>query len=895
MHPTIIQHRELIKNQLHAHQQEVTRLSMEVEEQKIPYTVHELGNKALTASSLARRRLKPMVDTLCQLEDEHATIRSLNIKLARTREIRTESLVEPDKGKATGVVVERNENLEDITGDVTDKTDMGDSKYIDNGQYGLLPIEDFLERPVEIADGNWSVGSNLSIQVSIWDLLSKHASVRAKLRNFAFFKGNMGIRIAFSGTPFHYGRLLCSYQPHAGKNANIDAHISNLAVDPTYRDVLLNYLSQSRGAATIDARGNKPTELSIPYISPKPMLRLYNNGSSVISAATSFSDFADMGDLFIYSYEPLGSVSSGTATSVSYNIYAWFEDVELSTPTATHIEIATESAPESITGPVQRMSSSAAQVAGVLSSIPMIAPFAKASEIVFNGISSISAIFGWSRPPINREPEFVKNRPFTSHCQTIGSETIERITIDPMQELAIDGLACGEMKDSMVINNITNHDSFFDRFTWADTDALEVPIYKCIVHPQMNTYYSDVGATAMELVQPSALSYCATPFEYWRGTITYTFDFVTTQYHRGKIAIWFEPNHQHNTLIGADVSLNKNYVQILDLAVSSSIEISVEWASHYPWLKTFSPQDIKSAHEFGAILTNLNEYVNGYLFVAPFTTLQSPDSSDIPVHVYVRSTDVKFQQLTDDIPSARALITPESLSENDLHEEKRLAKVLNPTTASMKHITTYNFGEQPISFRSCLKRYCTAALVNHTATADYRRLVLVRKNLPDPVPAYNTTYSVAYKSLYGYRYGFLGLRGGIRYRVFHIGEEGYNETGRAFAMLMSPSSSVTESAVNGVAPDYTTMNGAAVFLPHTNGGVEYELPFYNQNLFLFSFATDLHGTSTAGEMAYTYTRSHEFHADINGTTGKDHTFVFDIASGEDFTLMRFTGAPYYTY
>jgi len=876
-------------------------LDSRIREFKEDYTVEALNlNTSLQENRILFKQTRAFARLLSDKADTECTIRYLRSLLDRKIAFRPESYFitpesgEPDKDELKSSLTLDTQNVTDVAGMEVDDRSFGDSIGLATGQMGVLSMEEFLERPVEIADGTIASGASLSAQYAIWDIITKHPSVRAKFRNYAFFRGTLNLRIAVSGSPFHTGRILASYQPHAGKNANLLAHDANILVDSAYRPVLLNYLSQAPGAVTIDVRENRPVEMVIPFVSPKPMLRLYNNSSAAVSAATSFLDFVDMGDLFFYTIDAIGNVSASTASPVSYVIYAWFTDVQLGVPTATHLEITTESADEQVRGPVEKITSGAAKIAGALNVIPILRPFTLPSQLILKGLSAIASWFGWSRPPIIDQPVISKNMPFMSHCQTIGSETVSRITLDPKQELAIDSLMCGSQHDDLVIAALAKRETLFDSFTWADDDPIKVPIAKYIVHPQMNTYYSDVGATAMTLVQPSAMSYTATPFSYWRGDITFRLDFVTSQYHRGKIAIWYEPNHFHETLISADMSLNKNFIQIVDLAVTSTVEFTVEWASHYPWLRTFGPEDIKTAHNFGAILVDLNEYVNGYISIAPFTTLQSPDSSDVIVHVYCKSDNIRYQQMTNDLPLARDYITPESYFESVTGEEHE-SQTLNPSTANMDGISMYHFGEQPVSFRSLLKRYATFTTVPVTAAGTYRSVYLGQLVWPNPSPAYNGA-APTYTTLYDYlRYAYLGMRGGRRFRVFIDTEGTMAKTARVFVNINGPEPiAVVNSGTNAAVPR-TDVRGAAVFLPETNAGVEVEIPFYSQNAFIFSSATDGEGTTSAGEMSFDYTRKFYIHADISGVANDVTTFVLDHASAEDFTLMRFGGSPYYTY
>lgn len=852
-------------------------------------------------NSVQNRRVLTM-----EREDALATISSINYTLGRNLVFRPESLVLDgmDRGAVPNENIVRNENAGDAVGEEIAYTNAGHSLSLNNGQDGLFTIDDFLDRPIEIATGTIGINNSGYGAYPIWDIVTKAPSVRAKLKNYAFLRADIVVRVAFSASPFHSGRVLLSYQPHAGKNANIIAHLANVAVDTTYRPLFINYLSQAPGSKIVDVRSNMPVEMRCPYISPKPMGRIYNASSSALAAATSFTDFADMGTLYMYSVNPVRTTSANTSTPVGFQIFAWLENVELAVPTATQLAITTESLrvdmskDEREVGPVETMSSSLIDLTEAAAMVPQLSLYAYPAKIIFSGMKALAAHFGWSRPHIVSEPRYVKHRPFANSSNCIGSETVELLAYDPKRELAIDGYPCGSSQDDMSIMAIASRETYIETVTWADTDVAYAAIKEYVVHPQLNTYYSDVGATPCTMVQPSAMSYAVTPFTYWRGDIIFRFDFVTSQYHRGKFAIWYEPNHHHDVLINASLALNKNDLQIVDISTTNSVELCVKWASPYPWLQTFDVTSVKNYQNGGAALVSLTAFVNGYIVMAPFVPLQSPDSSDIPINVSVRCENLLVQELNTKLPTSRFYITPQSKHVGTSSEEVTCFE-LNPSTASKKDITKHYFGEQPLSFRALLKRYQTVTTVSYTSSGAHEYVRFIQ-----PIyPLIDNTYNIAaalvspvIPHLYGYlRYAFLGVRGGIRSRMRVIEPAAPSNQSMTIAALqpISTNSAPSTSEVN--SGYFLNIHGGVQFSPSTSGIAEVELPFYTMNNFVFSFADDLMGTAVEGEMSKTWTKDFVLANERRGAASALYYYVRDFAIAEDFSLMRFQGAPYYTY
>lgn len=855
---------------------------------ELTYNVSIRENEALWNANKARRKL------LTRINDLNVTLLLLDRIKARKTNFRTESGDEGETGAVTSSLITTTENVGDIFGTDPNVQSVGTSHAPDSGQSATLKIQNFMDRPISLASGTMAVGSQTLLSFDVWDLITLQPSVRAKFKNHAHFRGDLHLRLVVAGSPFHYGRILASYQPHSNKNANIIAHATNYSTNPLTLNCYLAYLSQAPGATIIDVRQNRPVEMVIPYISPKPKLRLFNASSSAISAATSFEDFEDMGKLFFYTLNPIGSTSSGTSSAIAYQILGWLTNVELSDPTATNMEITTESRDERRSGPVERMSSAGAVVAGALQKVPFLAPFATPAKLILSGLSSVASWFGWSRPINLNNAEFVKNRPYTNTSTCIGMETVDKLSYDPQMQLAVDGHACGSATDDMVLANICSREGYVETFTWAHDDTPHDPLLLLMVHPQINTYYEE--AKVNEIVQPSPLSFVASHFGFWRGDITYRLDFVTSKFHRGKFAIWYEPNHYQSTLISADLALNKNFVQIIDLEQTNSIEFTVKWANSYPWLRTISPSLVKSYHNAGSALVTLPQYINGFICLAPFTALQSPDDSDIEVNIFVKSDNIVFNVLSyTNLPTTRKYAT-ESRDES-LNEVPVTRVDLNESSASLTNCADYHFGEIPLSFRTLMKRYVTTKATSKTATGAYSRMYITT----DIVPAIDGAYGASSASSYNQtlwsslRYAFLGIRGCVRKKIRMIESTGAGPMGAASVSLGAigtTSSATTTHDTSSVRP---WLRGTVAGVPFTNGGIEVELPWYNPNLFLFSFATDMVGTIATGEVQNAWNLAYIFDVDAVGTTNDVRRFTEDTASGEDFTLMRFSGAPNYSY
>jgi hypothetical protein len=819
-----------------------------------------------------------------------------NHRISPLGKIVTES-GELESGAVGAAVDEVMENFRDVAGDEEKKVDSGHSLFPDIGQQNRLSLDEFFARPVEIDSFILPVGGNAQYNWPIWDLYSLNPSIRAKLRNYAYFTATLHVRVAISGSPFHYGRVLLSYQPFAVSNPTLVNLLASTLSYPGMRPLLINYLSQAPGSVTMDVKSNKPVDMEIPFISTKPLFRLYNDNPEVISSSTSFADFEKAGALHFITINPTKSTST-TPSNPRVQIFAWATNVQLGTTTATQLAIATESGnyDERDAGPVERFSSAAVQVSDALKSVPIIEPFATASSYVFHGVRTLSSIFGWSKPVVVGEPTVVKNEPFQNGAHVIGSDTAKRITLDPKQELPVDPRIVGVSTDDMVISELASRSTYLTTFTWPDSAEPMVPIWKSKCHPTLCTY----SVQSLETYyQPTACAFAVAPFTFWNGKMVFKFEFVSSAFHRGKIAVLFEPNISQSALIESGLSTNKQYMIVVDIQETQTFEICVDWARPRYWCLTEQVYTASYSPTFSRLRP---DYTNGYICVFPFTSLQSNDNSDIEVNVYVRCDDLRVNYLSSRaLPEARGILSESGVfTESGDYSESSTEVTcftLNESSASMMRCSHYHFGEEPVSFRSLLKRYTrtNAFTVPAETSTQHGVLTVFDRVYPKNYLTYGSGATNTRMPLFSYlRYAYLGARGGIRKRIEYSGEIKTSWLSHIKITNQEARQNFDESVNYSIGGLSTARNeGTVTFVPHTNGGVEFELPYYSSNLFWISFADDMVGDDNSGEVCLDWNKSYIFEMDVYGNIG-DGTVSVESAAAEDFSFMRFQGAPYFT-
>jgi len=624
------------------------------------------------------------------------------------------------------------------------------------------------------------------------------------------------------------------------------------------------------------------------------MMRLYNKNTGAMPANSSYEDAARMGRLYINSMNIIRAASP-TPSNASMIIYAWMTDVELGTPTATIINVTTESKDERETGPIEKIASRASDLAYRLTSVPIISPYAKASAIVLGGIGSLASLLGFSKPTVISPPHLMKNEPYQNDAQTIGSDTGKRITLDPKQELSVDPRVCGTDMDEMSIAYLCSVPSYLTSFVWADDSTpMSGALWSMPVTPMIMPRFDDFEGSQY---QPTALAFAASFFEWWRGDIIVTIEFECSAYHRGKMLIWWDANISQFDIMSTGHELNKQSSTVMDLQESTTYSFCINWAFSRAWAQNLVPSQVvgptitaSSYDESG------RDSCNGFIAMCPMTSLQSPNSSDISVNVYIHSDNMMFNQLLDTrLPVSRP--TTESKVEYGAPEGESCIS-LNNTSATPRYISEEHFGEVPASFRALCKRFTSYGVItdwgvdaNESISNVYATLPI----LPELNPSYNGVASTDFnKNLISQlRPAYVGIKGGIRHRLGLTGDHWSGNVGKCKVSLLAPADYTETYEIDwfdspGILDSW--IDGTVTFVPSTNGGVEVETPMYTNNLFGLSFSADAFPVANSNFEPY-LTRGYSFAYPMSKPTLTTIYLTREVAGAEDFSLFRFQGAP----
>lgn len=759
-------------------------------------------------------------------------------------------------------------------------------------------LETFLGRPLRVLGQYINNGADVDLRIDPILLFMSNPSVRGKIKNTAFTSFTVVTIFELSSSQFHYGRAqIAGY--HNPKFYDV---LDLYEAIPASRKNMIRFMSSANNVAYMNPSLGETLAFKMPFVAPAPMARLYN-GTSSVAAADSFDDLVERVIIYFKTLNRF-KCASASPTNAYLTVHVHLEDVVFGCPTSTLMPIDPQAkkkgGDERVAGPVENMASSMAAVTGALSVIPSFAPLAVPCTAVLKGLAGMAAYFGFSKPVMINEPRRVKNEPVTNGAQTIGFETSKLISSDPKQGLTLDPNCVGTSKDEMSFAYICDREYYLGSGTWGYNTTPGSIVYKCAVHPMVTE-----AKDGSEIVQPSPWGYLNSAHTHSHFVLEFGIDMVTSFAHRGKWLIRYEPNINTAGVTESVNRLNTQYTFIGELGTTQMTWFCVDWCMPRAWASTPDWSDVAglAGPSNLAYSNDLKNTLNGYWYITPLTALQSPQQDDIEFNVFVRVKEIRFNTMAEKFVrdySQNFPIAAEELKidgQARVHRENEASCVpLNPVGTDHHAANQEHFGETLTSVRSELKRFATCQTVTlptHTPTS-VNTLEVRMSNMP-ALPALNASnpwFGDKPNLLNFYRKMYLAYRGGLRNRFWLYGVPSMASYGLVRVSNFGVEDNVaSDSALMITETPLARIDGSVSFVPFTNTGIEYETPFYSNNLWGYACRREPF-PSTDPLMDPRSRRRHRVAVEIRGNITSGESFVVrDIAIGEDFQFLGFMGVP----
>jgi hypothetical protein len=793
------------------------------------------------------------------------------------------------------------------------------------GDAEQLSLADFFRRPVLISTISWTYDSVAFGQtINPWDLFFNSPTVQNRINNYYRLRATLKVKILITGNGFYSGRMLVSYLP-LFQSDQITRHRAIIPQD--------RIEATKRMHCFLDPTTSTGAELHLPFFWPQEAIDITNQ------------EYISMGTLDFWDLNGLRH-ANGSTDPVTISVFAWSDDVELSIPTSTDIislvpqagtepvkkkknkDAITKKPPpakdEYATGVISRPASIVAHIAGKLTSVPMIAPYARATQVAASATSSIATLFGYSKP-IELSPRmYVKQSNASNQPNSDGHCLVTKLALDSKQETTIDTRVMGLAgHDEMMLKEVTNRFTWLTACPWKASFISGSNLFSTQVHPGM---YDKLLVEPLEEFHLTSVAEINELFSQWRGTMRFRIQVVASAYHRGRLRVSWDPKPSTTAI----TQLNTQYNFIVDIAEERDFVVEVGWGAKLGMLRCYPiaswPVPFETISDLGVPASNVppgydSIHSNGALTISIFDTLTLPQANTDPVFVNVfvaGGEDLEFAA-----PATRELNTftifePQSgLESPDMaHSTTDSAPLETPCVASFatppgdveSALLTYS-GEAVSSLRTLLKRTCWHSFLWDTSPGTIAGTVAGRRawTFPtypthhgkDPLsPTISTMGPYSYSNFIPLQWAMLmytGYRGGIRVhamRTFpdsgqchYLSRTDDFEAGYALEEVQLPSNTNSNLQALWMTSSDTSPRGMELVNSGQQSVIEVEIPFYNKRRFLYTKRRDQYDTNPNNEYKYAE------YGIVGRRSNLSSGALIGFSVGEDFQLGFYTGLP----
>lgn len=648
-----------------------------------------------------------------------------------------------------------------------------------------VTLANFLARPVKIFSSDWATSNPAYADTfNPWQNFFTNAAVKNKLRYYHNVRCRLHLKFVINGNPFLFGRVVAAYTPlHSASGYPVlTTNIPATATRATCRPHIF-----------IDPTTSQAGEMVLPFFWYYNYFRVPN------------IDWIHAGIIDLMAMARLKH-ANGATMSTRITVFAWAEDVSLTAPTNVLGALTSQSG---VTGDEydrkpSTIATTMSTMAGMLSNVPVIGPYARASSMVLGKLGDAARIFGYSRP-IETAVGVVRPVYTSNLANTNVPDTTMKLSTDVKQEVTIDSRTVGmDGTDEMTIQSIACRSAYLFTIPWTFSTAAGTKIGSLGVTPYLASRYTIASIPVQQRFNLLPCGHAAMPFRNWRGTMKYRFQIVASNYHKGRIVVQYDP-HDSNVH-----GYNTAYNRVVDISEERDFTIEVGWNT--PALYLDARDFSNEGDPFAVGATNIvyhETYLNGQLSIWVVNELTAPAAgevdNDISILVFAScGDDIEFQNPTSAMLEAFTF-HPVDPPTDDLLEQQSgvdpvVADDLQNTTNPLEPITTNPdseigktiqgdskladvcFGERIVSFRSLIKRFALHELIpmandRMANTSQWYFLQRIGPAFPSPRGLYATGVHSSTDGPYGYfktplisylARGFAGRRGGIRLKFAYF-------------------------------------------------------------------------------------------------------------------------------
>lgn len=574
-----------------------------------------------------------------------------------------------------------------------------------------------------------------------------------KVRGLFGSRFTMVMTLQINATRFQQGRYMLYWVPFGGVRGQSDKTVAwvNSHTGRLQSRTQLPHVE-------IDISTQTSVQLKIPFSSV--------NTCWPTGAISDVNDFGALGQLRLVPYMPLRAGSGDI--SANYTLWMHLEDFEpygnvvpqagVTVTKKRYAKNASEmEQQEAGVGPIGGMLAKVSKASSILSPIPIVGQYASGVSWATDVLSRAANVFGWAKP-INLAPTHRYYTETSCNLTTVdgidNSNSLSLTSANKVTDLV--GFS-NKKEDDMTIAAIAMRPAYTYGFQWPDTassgDVLSV------VQIKPHDFLESVSTGGRDYFFLTPLQFCSQMFDYWRGSLQYTFKIAKTEFHSGRIVVAFSPENKKSTFSVATLtSSDFIYREIIDLRHCNEFTVTVPYMGTSLYKSTWTDT-----------LIDLDDKV-GALFVFVLDPLVAPDTVSSTLDFVVEVSggpDIEFAVPTSRITMNPAHnVTPQSgwLSSEPSANDTEVVDIGNSKVGPpILDFAEASIGERIVSFRALLRRSNVVTYTDQPYTGKIYWTINPHfwnsRNVTSPTDFVSTDLHSVLSSVYLY------ARGGLRYKI----------------------------------------------------------------------------------------------------------------------------------
>jgi len=390
-----------------------------------------------------------------------------------------------------------------------------------------LAVRDILKKPILIRNVQWSTSQTSGTQlytapIDVPNVITEFTTVQSNMLSiFAFFKLALRLRIVVNTSKFHQGRLIASIDPFAQMG---DSSTSKLKRFNIYSATMLP-------SAQLDAAQKNVVVLTVPWEHIQDYLTTNSKDSFDIMARVRLTVLNQL------------KVKTGGTNSVNVQTFMYAEQCNtnvmigvhpLTVPSFSDI-VGHANGISEIIGGVTKMTS-----AGISAYTNPSSALTSAKEGI-EGFNEAVGGFNFDKPTTIGSGYHNCLAPLAPLAHMKGIDNSVRLSAKRKGLYNKRNTFSGAPLEEMLISKLVARKGLAEIQNWTVSQTPGTLIRRIPIMPTF-CHWESTGEGFLPRNTNTFLSYLSSYFVYWRGSVEFEFDFVSTIMQTGRLGFAFIPN-----------------------------------------------------------------------------------------------------------------------------------------------------------------------------------------------------------------------------------------------------------------------------------------------------------------------------------------------------------------